>query len=91
MQIEIMSNDQSNNIFIICNTITGKATVSAPTPALIEKAYHYVDRHMPKRGPEQVICMFSRAIGITLSNFHMYPKSMIWDGVSSYAKQKVSQ
>lgn len=74
-------------IFFICNTVTGKATSSAPNAELIEAAFAYRDKYI-ERGPEQVICEFSDAIGINLHNFHMFPKSMIWDGVASYAKRK---
>jgi len=74
-------------IFFICNTITGKATVSSKTVEGIERSFTYRDSFI-KRGPEQVICEFSDAIGINLSNFTMFPKTMIWDGVATYAKRK---
>jgi shikimate kinase len=75
------------SIFLICNSITGKATVSSKTAEGIERAFAYKDTFI-KRGPEQVICEFSDAIGINLTNFALYPKSMIWDGVASYARRK---
>lgn len=80
----------SGVIFILYNTVTDQATVSAPTVEGIEHALAYSDAYIPKRGPEWVICEFSTAIGINLLNFKMFPKSMIWDGVATYAKRKVA-
>lgn len=74
--------------YFICNVVTGKASVRAPSRELVERAYHYQDNYFPKRGPEQVICRFSKALGINLLNFHTFPKSLIWDGVANYARGK---
>lgn len=74
--------------YFICNVSTGQATVRAPSRELIERAYNHTDAYFRKRGPEQVICQFSKSLGITLLNFKMFPKSMIWDGVAMYARGK---
>lgn len=78
------------NRFFIVNVVTGKATSSAPTREGIERIFNYTDAYFKKRGPEQVICEFSPALGINLLNFGMFPKSMIWDGVATFAKGKAA-
>lgn len=76
----------SERIFFICNTVTGQATTSGPTAEQIEHAYHA--RWAGKRSPVEMICEFSRMLGITIHNFSDFPRSMIWDGVATYAKRK---
>lgn len=79
------------NRFFIVNTVTGAATVSAPTREVAEAKLRYSDKFIPKKGVEWAICEFSPALGITLLNFHQFPKSMIWDGVALYARNKENQ
>lgn len=74
--------------FCICNLVTGECTVTAPTPELIERAYHAA--WAPKRGPEQVIAEFPAAFGVTIHNFNTFPSTMVYDGIALYARRKVA-
>lgn len=74
------------NTFFLVNTITGQATISAPTREIAEAKRNYSDKFIPKKGVEWMICEFPASLGITLRNFNMFPKSMIWDGVALYAR-----
>lgn len=76
--------------YFLVNSITGEATSSAPTRAGIERIRNYSDAFWRKKGPEWVICEFSDALGINLLNFKQFPKSMIWDGVTIYARGAAS-
>lgn len=79
-------NPPMTSTFCICNLVTGECTTTAPTPELIERAYHAA--WAPKRGPEQVIAEFPAAFGVTIHNFNTFPSTMVYDGIALYARRK---
>lgn len=77
-----------SSTFCIVNVTSGECTTTAPTPEMIERAYHA--RWAPPRGPEQVIAEFPAAYGVTINNFKQFPPNMVYDGVAMYAKRKAA-